>query len=198
MIHEREVIPKGLNPKQTIDQEKVQSYFFDDDYLNLKMFNLALSITDNPTLFYPGSGSDILTPLHYLRIFPNLKKINCIFMDKSDNYGSIKTILDDVGVCFEESNSSLKFYWGSILVYLVFTKTNVFTIDLPNFDIYFEKAFRAMKEDHLDYEFKIYNQLNKNGFIISDSGFQQLKLPLINVSPELSIYREMIIAKKVI
>ena len=198
VIEEREVIAKGLNKNQTIDQEKVRSFFFDDEYENISLLNLNLSIKDSPILFYPGSGSDILTPLHYLKIFPGIKNITFIFIDKSDNLGSIKTILDDIGVSFEEAENTIKFYWNNILITLNFIKNNIFTAELPNFNIYFEKSFRAMKSEHLEYEYNIYHQLSSNGLVISDSGFQHLKLANIDVPKELSIYQEMIIGRKVI
>ena len=75
---------------------------------------------------------------------------------------------------------------------------NIFQImpTIPAFDIYFERAFRIMKDGHEEYESKIYHQLKSNGIIISDSGFQQQPLEKIKVSPQLSSYQEMIIGIK--
>ena len=53
-----------------------------------------------------------------------------------------------------------------------------------------------MKENSLYYEEKIFEKLNKNGLIISDSGFRHLPLNKLVAPQELSSYEEMIIALK--
>ncbi len=199
---ERKVKAKGLNKLAKPNEDKVKEYLFPDEYKNLSLLlDLPkLEYHKNPILFYPGCGADILIPLKYIEIlFPLLCNVTFIFNDADNNLGLIKTILDDVGISFQEpKKNSLRFYWGGILVDLKFIQGNVFQLlsSLPEFDIYFERAFRIMKDDHLQYEQQIYHKLKPNGILISDSGFQQLPLEKIEVSPELSAYKEMIIGIK--
>src|SRR3989344_273221 len=195
---ERKVKAKGLNKSAKPKEEKIQEYLFPDEYQN---FSLLLDLpafeySENPTLFYPGCGADILFPLKYLEIlFPRLRNITFIFNDLDNNFGLFKTILDDVGISFNEKNNFLQFYWNGTLVNLKFMQGNIFQLlpTIPTFDIYFERAFRIMKDDHLQYEQQIYQKLKPKGILISDSGFQQFPLQKLAAPQELSSYQEMII-----
>ncbi|MEK6905285.1 MAG: hypothetical protein AABX24_02685 [Nanoarchaeota archaeon] len=199
---ERSVKAKGLNKLAKPDQEKIQQYLFPDEYQNLPLLTEIprIEYPENPILFYPGCGADILLPLKYVEIlFPRLRNVTLIFNDTDNNLGIIKTILDEVGISFKEKKKNLlQFYWNGILVHLKFIQGNVFQIiiDLLPFDIYFERAFRIMKDEHPEYENQIYQKLNSNGILISDSGFQHLPLEKVDVSQELSAYKEMIIGVK--
>lgn len=199
---ERPVKAKGLNKLAKPDQEKIQRYLFPDEYQNISLLTemSRVEYPENPVFFYPGCGADILMPLKYVEIlFPRLRNITFIFNDTDNNLGVIKTILDEVGVSFKEKKKNiLQFYWNGILVDLKFIQGNVFQIitSLSPFDIYFERAFRIMKDEHPEYENQIYQKLNTNGIVISDSGFQHLPLEKIDVSQELSAYKEMIIGVK--
>ena len=117
-------------------------------------------------------------------------------MDITDYFPTIKTMLDDVNISFTENNYNLKFYYNDLLVNFTFTEQNVFQTIPPHFDIYFEKAFRIMKDLSPEYEQKVYNNLNKEGLLISDSGYQHLPLKKISIPQELSAYQEMIIGIK--
>jgi len=199
VFNERKTIAKGLNHSALPDEKKILGYIFYKEYENLSLLkDIKLPMKDNPALFYPGCGADILFPLKYLEIFPKLTKIDFIFNDVEDNLGLIKTILDDIGISFLEKEQSLKFYWNNILVNLQFIIGNVFAMDLPEFDIYFERAFRIMKSYHPKYEIDLFNKLNDQGVLISDSGFENIfkSFNSLKVSPELSTYKEMIIGIK--
>lgn len=198
---ERKVQAKGLNRLAHPKEEKMKEYLFPDEYQNLfLLLDLPkLEYPENPVLFYPGCGADILMPLKYVEIlFPKLKNITFIFNDLDNNLPIIKTILEEVGISFQERKNVLQFYWNNLLVDLKFLQGNVFQLfpEMPVFDIYFERAFRIMKDDHEKYEEKIYQKLKSKGILISDSGFQQLPLEKVNVSQELSSYKEMIIGIK--
>lgn len=196
---EKEVMPKGLDQKALPNQKKIKNYFFDDEYSNLKLLkNLPKQKSKHTmSLFYPGCGSDILTPLHYIEeLFTEIKQLNCMLIDKDNNLGLIKTILDDIGITFTEQGNTMQFYWNNILINIEFITANVFQIDLPTFDIYFEKAFRIMKDNSHYYEENIFRKLNQKGVLISDSGFSHLPLEKIDVPSHLSGYNEMIIGVK--
>src|SRR3989338_7909977 len=198
---EKKAKAKGLDKSAKPKEEKLKEYFFPDDYHNLSLLSglSKIEYPENPTLFYPGCGADILFPLKYVELlFPRLRKVTLILNDIDNNFGIIKTVLDYVGVSFAEKKKSLQFYWNGILVDLQFIQGNAFELlpELPAFDIYFERAFRIMKDDHPEYENQIYQKLNPNGILISDSGFQHLPLEKMNVSQELSAYKEMIIGIK--
>ncbi|MBI2112509.1 hypothetical protein HYT52_03175 [Candidatus Woesearchaeota archaeon] len=194
----RKVIPKGLSKDYLLDPEKLEEYFFDGDKEKLALvdFTLPLSVSE-PVLFYPACGVDILYPLFFIeKVFPSLRSIHLIFNDIDPNLGVIKTILDDVGISFSEHQGKTSFYWKDCFVKLEFILGNVFTMELPHFDIYFERAFRIMKEQDLRYEWGIYERLNPNGILISDSGFERFYLERIKVSPDISSYGEMVVGKK--
>jgi len=197
-LEEREVIPKGVQ-QTAVAEEKVQSFFFDDDYERLQLLNkINIQLNNsNPTLFYPGCGADIFFPLIYVeKLFPKLKKANFFFVDTQECLNLLLTQLDDVNVSFSQDKNIITFYWKHLLVTLEFIITDVFTMQLPSFDIYFERAFRIMKSEHPEYERWIFDALNPNGIIISDSGFQHLKLDQITAPKELSGYGEMVVAVK--
>lgn len=200
-LEEKPVRAKGLDKLAKPDEEKIKKYFFPDDYSYLSLLSRIpkMESPENPTLFYPGCGADILFPLNYVELlFPRLRNITFIFNDIGNNLGLIKTVLDDVGVSFLETKNHLRFYWNSLLIDLKFHQGNVFRLlpESPQFDIYFERAFRIMKDDHPGFEEQVYRKLKPGGILISDSGFQRLPLQKLKVPRELSLYREMIIGIK--
>ena len=198
---ERLVKAKGLNKLAKPKEDKIKEYLFPDEYQNLSLLlNIPkLEYPEHPILFYPGCGADILMPLKYAEIlFPKLRNITFIFNDIDNNIGLIKTILDEIGISFKEKKNFLQFYWNGILVDLTFIQGNIFPTlnQIPAFDIYFERAFRIMKDDNPKYENQIYEKLNSKGILISDSGFRHVPLEKVEVSQELSSYGEMIIGVK--
>jgi len=199
---ERNVKAKGLNPNNKINEDKLKSYIFTEDYNNLKLLNDINVPFDKEeiTLLYPGCGADVLFPLIYLeKLFPTIKTANLNLVDEEYNLGLIKTVLDEIGISFAEDNkNNLQFYWKNTLINLNFIKNKI-ELHLPNqepIDIYFEKAFRIMRDNISNYENNILNIIKPNGILISDSGFQQQNLQLIEVPKILSSYREMIIGVK--
>jgi hypothetical protein len=204
-LRDRNVTAKGLNKDNIIDKSRLKEYFLSDDYEKLSLLdNIKLDWDkEELTLFYPGCGSDILFPLLYLdKLFPGVRKIQLNFVDVSNFLGLIKTILDDVGINFSESfvegKDNINFYWKGKLINLTFVQDNVFDyIDkIELFDLYFERAFRIMKDDDPDFEQKVVTKLSSDGMIISDSGFQGLELNYLDASRELSSYNEMVIGVK--
>lgn len=192
----RIVRPKGLI-KSKINEEKFKEYVFSDDFENLQKLNTINPKLEKATLFYPGCGVDILLPLLYLeKLFSNLKEIKLLFNDIDQNMNTIKTILDDLNISFAKNASSIKFYWKEVLVELEFIHEDVFNLNLPEFNIYFERAFRIMKTHATDYEKKVFDRLPKGGYLISDSGFRDFPLKKIEVPNELSNYGEMIVGLK--
>ncbi len=189
----KNVEAKGLQ-KVPISRDKLQNFMFDDDFDNLHLIEkINLDNFEQPTLFYPACGSDIIFPLLYLERI-NCRKAKMILVDQDNNLPIIKTILDELGVSFTKN---LNFYWNDLLVELQFIVADVFNMALPQFDIYFERQFRIMKDYHPDYENKIFQKLKQNGIIISDSGFDNFPLQNISVDKGLSSYSEMIIGKKI-
>lgn len=201
LLIERAVKARGLNKNALPDESKVEENFFDDDFNNInslqKLTATKLDLPEKPTLFYPGSGSDVLTPLLYVtKFFPGLREIKFIFNDTENYLGLIRTILDDVGVQFSEKKNQLLFYWNGLLVQLLFLQKDVFSLRLPSFDIYFERAFRIMKDKDPDFESRMFSKLKSGGILISDSGFRQFPLHRINVAQQLSSYGKMIVGIK--
>jgi hypothetical protein len=209
ILEEKEVKAKGLNQDNKVNLDKLNNYIFEEDYRNLNLINnIEVHFkNENITLLYPGCGVDILFPLFYLeKLFPKVNETKLIFIDVENCLGTIKTILDDLGISFKENikifkkneNEQISFYWNEKLIKLEFIHKNVGLLldNLPNYNIYFEKAFRIMKDDITDYEDKIFTKLDQNGILISDSGFSNFPLKRIEVSEKLSSYKEMIIGIK--
>lgn len=189
----RKITQKGI--KKTLPStEKIKQFLFDDDYENIqKITPLNHSFPTTPTLLYPGCGCDILTPLLFIeKLLPQLSGLELYFIDEKDNFDLIKTILDDIDISFSQNKNILSFYWHDCLITLTFTQEDIFTMKLPEFQIYFERAFRIMKDRDQTYEQRIHQQLSKNGLLISDSGFQNLPLKIVPIPTELSAYQEMI------
>ncbi len=202
ILQEKQVKAKGLNSNNKIDEDKLKSYIFKEDYENLSLLN-NINIPLNQeeiSLLYPGCGADIIFPLIYLeKLFPQIKTANLTFVDSENAFGMIKTILDNIGISFEEKeNKYLEFYWKSKLICLNFI-LNKIELHIPKqqpVDIYFEKAFRIMRDNIPNYENNIFKIIKQNGILISDSGFQQQNLKIIEVPKILSSYQEMIIGIK--
>lgn len=201
IFEEKKVTAQGLNPNNKINEKKLKEYFFEDDYKNLSSLNnIRIPLEKkNISLLYPGCGADIFFPLIYLeKLFPKIKKVQLNFVDYEDNLGLIKTVLDNVGISFSEKKNKIKFYWGNILVKLDFITKRI-EDHLPkqkHFDVYFERAFRIMRDEIKDYEKDILAKLKPGGILISDSGFEQAKLKEIEVPKKLSSYGEMIVGVK--
>ena len=199
IFEEKAVKAKGLNKDQKIDENKLKDYFFDDELENLRLLdNLPkFDLSRKISLLYPGCGTDILTPLIYLeKLFPKAKEAQLMMVDEMPVSGIIKTILDEIGISFSETKEDIGFYWKNKLVKVKFIQSRVQDLELPEFNVYFERAFRIMKDQIPDYEQKMYSKLISGGIIISDSGFDSLKLERIDVPLELSAYGEMVIGRK--
>ncbi|MBT5342156.1 hypothetical protein HOL59_01075, partial [Candidatus Woesearchaeota archaeon] len=145
---ERNVTAKGLDPNNKINEDKLKSYIFKEDYNNLNLLNNIKIPLDKEeiSLLYPGCGVDILFPLIYLeKLFPQIKTANLTFVDEEYTFGLIKTVLDEVGISFTENNLNnyLQFYWKSTLINLNFIlkKIEHHLPDQEPVDVYFEKAF---------------------------------------------------------
>ena len=199
-VVERKVHAKGENKSRFPDEQAIKNHLFEDDYKNLHLLEKIPPFNHKSVkLLYPGCGADILFPLIYLeKLFPEVTEAEFIFNDVQDNYGLIKTVLDDVGIPFSETANRILFYWHNTHISLKFIQGSIFFLidSAPEFDIYFEKVFRIMKDEFPEYEQKVFNKLTQNGVLISDSGFQSLALEKIKVPVELSSYKEMIIGIK--
>ncbi|MBI2573448.1 hypothetical protein HYV86_06300 [Candidatus Woesearchaeota archaeon] len=201
----RDFKPKGHQQGSQPDIQKVKSMIYEEDYTTIDSFIPSSQIqlsTDQPTLFYPGSGCDILMPLFYIeRLLPSISEFTFIFIDIEHFLPLIKTILDDINIPFTNTQEGIIFYWKNQKITLHYQAKDVFSslTDLKPFDIYFEKAFRIIKEESTnveEYEYSIIQKLNPNGIIISDSGFQNQELEYIKIPKELSSYSEMVLAQK--
>lgn len=200
IYNERYIKPKGAKKGIIPNAEKIKSYCFYDDYAHLTQLRTITTFSHTKATFlYPGCGADVLFPLLYMeRLFPQLQEAKFMLVDIQDNQKLIETVLDDIGLPFSRDKERIIFYWKEIKVTIVFIIDNIFLIldSLLPFDIYFERAFRIIKEGHAEYEPKIIEKLAPGGILISDSGFQEVKLERIEVPKELSVYGEMVMGRK--
>lgn len=197
---ERDVKAKGATRGVLPNREKIKSYYFDDEYAHVELLHTITPFSHaKASLLYPGCGADILFPLLYLEhLFPQLTDVHCTFVDTQDNQKLIETVLDDIEIPFSRKKNRISFYWRETMVNISFIVENIFNIidSLPPFDIYFERAFRIMKDKHTEYEQTIVGKLAPGGILISDSGFQNTSLQKIDVPKELSAYGEMVMGRK--
>ncbi len=199
IYEEREIKPTGARKGSFPDERKIKEYLFEDEFSALTALVAVPFAKNSASFLYPGCGADVLFPLLYMeRLFPQLKEAELTLVDTQDNQKLIETVLDDIGLPFSRKKNKLHFYWKETFVIISFVVDNIFGIigSLPTFDIYFERAFRIMKDAHPDYEQKIVEKLSPGGILISDSGFQGAKLRKIEVPPELSKYGEMVVGRK--
>ena len=213
LFQERKVTAKGLRKSPlceiSLHEDKLRDFFFTSDYEKLNRLNpIQISLhSKKPILFYPGCGVDVLSPLLFMeKAFPELKQCIFVFADKEEMLGIIKTVLDEVGVSFKQNffdrkKKKIFFYWRERLIELQFIKENVFTFisQLPEYHIYFEKAFRIFKGEDVAYERRVFEKLAPGGVLVSDSGFQWIPssdLQRITVPKELSSYGEMVAGVK--
>ena len=153
----------------------------------------------NPLLFYPGCGPDILSPLMLLQRFsPIPKEVTLYFIDITNYKKVIQTVLSDCNISFEKHHDHLSFFFYETLCHLYYYTGNISKEfnNIPPIDIYFEKAFRIMRDEIFEYEKSIYEKIKNNGVLISDTGFRNFNLKKIQVPNNLSSYGEMIVATK--
>src|SRR3989344_3060969 len=138
IFEEKEVLALGLNKEKRPNAEKVKNYFFDDE---LETLNCLQTIehsfsTAEISVLYPGCGTDILTPLLYLeRITPRIEQITLHFVDITDTFAMLKTILHEVGISFADVEDvdtksggrrrGIQFHWQHMLVTLQFHTQNI-------------------------------------------------------------------------
>ena len=190
IIHmERDVPARGMNKSALPDINKLKEHLFDRDYeLIRSLFPISIN-TKTPKMIYPGSGCDILVPLLFVKhLFPNITSLELQLIDLFPQEVLVKTILDDLGIPFSAENEKILFYWHGVLVNLQCTVANAFSFNFAQFDIYFERAFRIMKDQDPEFEKKIVAKLKSGGILISDSGFSNISLQRITVPKELSSY----------
>lgn len=205
----KSTIAKGLDPNNKIDRRKITRFIFLQDYKNISQLSKTLSkkrsnlnqltVPEEPLLFYPGSGCDVLFPLLYIeQLFPKIPKMNFLFIDINDNLPLIKTILDEVGISFSQEKNHLLFYWNKTLINLEFRQEDVFSqiLTLPYFHIYFERAFAIMKDQNEDYENHIFQKLLPRGILISDHGYHDIPIERIPAPRELSSYHDFVLGIK--
>lgn len=194
---ERSVPARGMDKWVLPDQNKLQEHVFMPDFELIQSL-LPISINSpTPRMVYPGSGSDIVVPLLFVEhLFPKITTLHIQLIDLFPQEALVRTILDDIGIPFSEENTKIMFYWYGILVNLECTVANAFTLDYESFDIYFERAFRIMKDQDPEFEKRIFAKLNSGGVLISDSGFTQVPLEKITFPKELSSYGEMVAGVK--
>ena len=197
---EREIKPKGAVKGVLPDERRIREFLFEDEYHTLQLLQ---TITTFPhtraTLLYPGCGADVLFPLLYIeQLFPRLTEMHCTFVDAQDNQKLIETVLDEIRIPFSRKKNKINFYWKDTRTTISFIVGDIFNLidSSPPFDIYFERAFRIMKDGQEGYEQKIVNKLKAGGILISDSGFQKVKLRKLDAPKGLSAYGEMVVGVK--
>ena len=121
-----------------------------------------------------------------------------LFLDQDYVQGTIETVLDDIGVSFERQGNVLHFYYSGRLFHLTIRQADVFSDwkSVPEYDMYFERAFRLMRDFASEYEKRVVEKLHPGGVLISDSGYKDYGLEEIPVAGEISAYGEMIVGKK--
>lgn len=210
IIQQRKVSARGAFPTSP-EMSRIRPFFFAEEWQLLQQLTISfplspffsvpipsVPIPPPPVLFYPGCGIDLFRPVLYLeKCFPQIKKAYFIFADIDPVIQLLKVVLDEGGISFaEKEETTLIFFWKQMEITMAVQQADVFTMALPEMDIYFERAFRIMKEEHPDFEKKVLEKVNHGGIILSDSGFQDAFLQRISLPPGLSSYGEMVVGRK--
>ncbi len=188
----------GLNKAARPNLQKLRTYFFQEEWERLALLKQLPQFPQRSKVkvLYPGCGADLFLPLFYLeQLFPQLQQAELVLVDIHNLKDTMKTLLDEVGISFSEEQESILFYWNNLLIRLTLVEGDVFELfpALPAFDLYFERAFRIMKDQHHDYEETVLEKLLPGGLVVSDSGFENAELQRFPVPSELSSYGEMVV-----
>jgi hypothetical protein len=193
----KDVIYGEIEPNKRYNLKIFKNYLFDDEYHYFKEIKKTKNKINvqKPIFYYPGSGDDIITPLIIVdKLFEN-KNFKFIFQDKVDFFKNIKFTLNNLKIPFSKFKQGIKFYYNQKEIELIFNVKDVNKFIEPHYDIYYERRFRIMKEEVFNYEKTIYQNLNKQGIIISDSGFENLKQKKL-LDNKLSSYGKMVFVIK--
>ncbi len=126
---------------------------------------------DEVTLFYPRCSNDIIKPLLLLDALTDFKKARIILADQilisesiaeaflaSTNSRKFRQFKDFQRFSFRDKTIDIFYLEGDILL----------NKDLPEFDIYFERAFQLFRKDSVDFIPNIIKKANKGALLITD------------------------------
>lgn len=201
ILKDRPLVRKYPSIHGQVDYAKLKQFVFDTDYDAIDLLKNISPITletEHPLLLYPGCGADIFYPLLYCDRLFSIKACTFLFVDIQDNAKLIMAQLSDVGIGFYIEQDTITFYWNKRLVKLRHIVSDINQcLESLEYDIYFERAFRAMREGIPRYEERVLERLRPKGVLISDSGFSNVGLEQIKIPLELSSYHEMILGRKI-
>jgi len=158
------------------------------------------------TMFYPGSGIDLLFPILYLNKITDAKDITIIFADQNiESETIISLMMQLTGIhAYKKKQNKIIFKFKTKKITLIIQKENVFA-KLPEeilegYDFYFERAFDLFRSSAPDFIKKAIALLNENGFLITDKKITHKYLKQISTREELKVlgfYDELGIYEKV-
>ena len=175
-------------PKFTLNSNFLSDNIYEDVLLafnKLKQSNIKIN-KDKITLFYPGCSCDIIRPLLLLDSLCNFKKADVIL---SDQFLSPETIAETMSSLtgikrFRKTKEKHIFRFKNKTIKIIYKECDsLLEKNLPDFDIYFERAFQLFRKDNDEFIQNIIKRLNKDGLFISDfidfknKDLEELKIP---------------------
>ncbi len=178
-------------PKFTLDNDFLKDKLYEDSLLGFNVLKKS-DITLNKkelTLFYPGAANDIIRPLLLLDALANFKQATIILADTHLNSNSVLEMMQNLTNIkkFKKKNNSLTFKFKNKEINFVFKECDILKSEIPEFDIYFERAFQLFRKDAKEFIPKIIAKANKDALLISDYlDFKDETLKKINFPKELN------------
>lgn len=146
---------------------------------------VPISLPKNPTLFYAGSGEDILLPLLILDGL-EANDATIILADKQLHPDIVAGYVQQLTGCIHRktTKNTHTFAFRDRTLTITYLEQDI-VLAYPNvtYDIYLERGFQLFRKSSHTYLQKAINQLNKNGLLISD----YLDIPLKRIpTPDLT------------
>ena len=129
------------------------------------------------TFFYPGCGDDIINPLLLSDALLGYKTINFVLVDIE--LFDIINVLKHLDIKFKEKKSKNKITISlkqkNKKINIIHCAKNVldkWPAELQEgFDVYFERAFEVCRRDDPFFVKRVFDNMNKDGLLVSDCGF---------------------------
>ncbi len=180
-----------FKPKFTLNNDFLKDNLYEDSLLAfnlLKKSKIKLN-KKQLTLFYPGSANDIIRPILLLDAISDFQTANIILADqKLSQKFAVETMQNLTNIKkFKKTNNKIKFKFKNKEIKLIFNECDIINEEIPEFDIYFERAFQLFRKDTKDFIPNIIKKAKKGSLILTDYlDFKHKSLKKINFPKEIN------------
>ena len=160
----------------------------------IKGFEALKMDKENISIFYPGSGNDILRPLMLLG---NFKTARIILADKNLDPDMAAGYFSEITGCrnFTKLGNTYSFEFTDRTVMIECHEIDVLLKfpDINDIDVYFERAFQIFRQASPDFFLQVKMKLAKEAKIISDYGdiFGMEKIEVPEEAKAIGFYKNL-------